>query len=178
MASGVEELLDMLFEMIDEAKRVPLSNDKCQIERDQALDLIDDIRSQFPMELTEARKMMARRAEMEAEAKRKAESIVRAAEERAKQLLASDTIALQARQRANDMMRQAEERSRELKRSANDYCEDALRRTEEAVSEAYNEIKQSRSRFRAAAAATVNNTTGGGAQGAAGGRTMYDADRD
>ena len=30
---------------------------------------------------------------------------------------------------APDMMRQAEERSRELKRSANDYCEDALRRT-------------------------------------------------
>ena len=175
MASGVEELLDMLFEMIDEAKRVPLSNDKCQIERDQALDLIDDIRSQFPMELTEARKMMARRAEMEADAKRKADSIVRSAEERAKQMLAADAL---ARQRANDMMRQAEERSRELKRSANEYCEDALRRTEEAVSEAYNEIKQSRSRFRAAAAATVNNTTGGGAQGAAGGRTMYDADRD
>ena len=29
MASGVEELLDMLFEMIDEAKNVPLSSDKC-----------------------------------------------------------------------------------------------------------------------------------------------------
>ena len=123
--------------------------------------------------------MMARRAEMEAEAKRKADSIVRAAEERAKQLLASDTIALQARQRANDMMRQAEERSRELKRSANEYCEDALRRTEEAVSEAYNEIKQSRARFRAAAAATINSTATGvqGAPGG-GGRTIYDADKD
>ena len=128
MASGVEELLDMLFEMIDEAKNAPFASDKCVIERDRALDLIDDIRSQFPMELTEARKMMARRAEMEAESKRKAESIVRGAEERAKQLLAADTLALQAKQRANDMIRQAEERSRALKRSANEYCEDALRR--------------------------------------------------
>ena len=184
MASGVEELLDMLFEMIDEAKNAPLSSDKCIVERDRALDLIDDIRSQFPMELTEARKMMARRAEMEAEAKRKADSIVRAADERAKQMLAADTIALQARQRANDMIRQAEERSRELKRSANEYCEDALRRTEEAVSEAYNEIKQSRSRFRAAAAATAGGAPAGrGAvpqPGASGGspRSVYDADRD
>ena len=149
MASGVEELLDMLFDMIDEAKNAPLSSDKCVIERDRALDLIDDIRSQFPMELTEARKMMARRAEMEAEAKRKADSIVRAADERAKQMLASDTVALQARQRANDMMRQAEERSRELKRSANEYCEDALRRTEEAIQQALEEVRESRSRFRA-----------------------------
>lgn len=174
MASGVEELLDMLSEMIDEARNAPLASDKCVIERDRALDLIDDIRSQFPMELTEARKMMARRAEMEAEAKRKADSIVRAADERAKQMLASDTVALQARQRANELMRQAEERSRELKRSANEYCEDALRRTEEAVAEAYNEIKQSRSRFRAAAAA-INNGQGSPSQG---GRPIFDADRD
>ena len=174
MASGVEELLDMLFEMIDEARNAPLASDKCVIERDRALDLIDDIRSQFPMELTEARKMMARRAEMEAEAKRKADSIVRAADERAKQMLASDTVALQARQRANELMRQAEERSRELKRSANDYCEDALRRTEEAVAEAYNEIKQSRSRFRAAASASA----GGAAAPQVQGRMMYDAAAD
>ena len=176
MASGVEELLDMLFEMIDEAKNAPLSGgDKCVIARNEALDLIDDIRSQFPMELTEARKMMARRAELEAESKRKAESIVRAAEERAKQMLASDTVVLQAKQRANDMIRQAEERSRALKRSANDYCEDALRRTEEAVAEAFEEIKQSRSRFRAAAAATINNTSGIQSQG---GRSVFDADKD
>ena len=174
MASGVEELLDMLFEMIDEARNAPLASDKCVIERDRALDLIDDIRSQFPMELTEARKMMARRAEMEAEAKRKADSIVRAADERAKQMLASDTVALQARQRANELMRQAEERSRELKRSANEYCEDALRRTEEAVAEAYNEIKQSRSRFRAAASASAGGAPSPQLQN----RMIYDAAAD
>lgn len=81
MASGVEELLDMLFEMIDEAKNAPLSSDKCVIERDRALDLIDDVRSQFPIELSEARKMMANRAELEASAKRTAEAIRKAAED-------------------------------------------------------------------------------------------------
>ena len=78
MASGVEELLDMLFEMIDEAKNAPLSSDKCVIERDRALDLIDDIRSQFPMELTEAKKMMANRAELIASTKREAEALRKA----------------------------------------------------------------------------------------------------
>ena len=38
MATGVDELLDMLFEMIDEAKSLPLSSDKCIVERDKALD--------------------------------------------------------------------------------------------------------------------------------------------
>ncbi len=54
MATGVDELMDMLFAMIDEAKNVPLSGDKCMLERDKALDLMDEIRGQFPMELAEA----------------------------------------------------------------------------------------------------------------------------
>ena len=61
MATGVNELLDMLFEMIDEAKNVPLSSDKCMLERDKALDLIDEIRGQFPMELAEAKKLLSAR---------------------------------------------------------------------------------------------------------------------
>ena len=172
MASGVEELLDMLFEMIDEAKNAPLSSDKCVIERDRALDLIDDIRSQFPVELGEARKMMANRAEVVASAKREADAIRKAAEDKARQLLSEDTITLQAKQRANEMVQQAEERSRELKRSANEYCEDALRRTEEAVAEAYDEIKKSRARFRAAAGVASPPATGSGS------RPIYDAAAD
>ena len=66
---------------------------------------------------------------------------------------------------------QAEDRSRELKRSAHEYCEDALRRTEEAVSEAYTEIKQSRANFRAA-----SNTMSGA--GSANPRPVYDAEAD
>ena len=166
MASGVEELLDMLFDMVDEAKNVPLSSDKCMIERDRALDLIDDIRAQFPVELTEAKKVMATRTDMLSSAKREAEAIRKAAEDKARQMVSEDVITLQAKQRANEMMQQAEERSRELKRSANEYCEDALRRTEEAVAEAYDEIKKSRARFRAAAASSGSS------------RPVYDAAAD
>ena len=45
---NVQKLLDMLYEMIDEAKNAPLSNDKCVLNRDEALDLLDEIRAQMP----------------------------------------------------------------------------------------------------------------------------------
>ncbi len=151
MATGVEELLDMLFDMIDEAKSMPLTSDKCIIERDKALDLLDEIRGQFPMELSEAKKLIAARAEYIASAKREGELIRKQAEDQAKQILAEDELLAQAKQKGNELLRTAEERSRELRRAANEYCEDALRRTEEAVSEAYDEIKKSRARFRALA---------------------------
>ena len=152
MASGVNELLDMLFDMIDEAKNMAFSSDKCVVERDKALDLIDEIRGAFPMELAEAKKLLAARSDYLASAKREGDLIIQQAEEKAKQMLAEDELLAQAKQRGAALVRQAEDRSAELMRAANAYCEDALRRTEEAVAEAYDEIKKSRTRFRAAAA--------------------------
>ncbi len=156
MASGVEELLDILYEMIDEAKSVPLSSEKCMIERDRALDLLDDVRAQFPMELKEAKKLLENRNEYIAAAKREADAMKKQAEDEARKLVEEDQLLNQARQKSAEIIRAAEERSRELRRAANEYCEDALRRTEEAVAEAHEEIKQSRIRFRAAAGNAQN----------------------
>lgn len=151
MASGVDELLDMLYGMIEEAKNVPLSSDKCIVERDRALDLLDDLKAQFPIELAEAQKLIASRNDYIASAKREADLLRQQAEEKAKQMIAEDQVLNAAKQKSAELLRQAEERSRELKKAANDYCEDALKRTEEAVAEAFDEIKKSRVRFRAAA---------------------------
>ena len=56
----------------------------------------------------------------------------------------------QARQRSSEIIRRAESRSKELYHVANTYTEDALRRTEEAIQMALDEVKESRVRFRAA----------------------------
>ena len=47
------------------------------------------------------------------------------------------------------MVRAAQEKIKELKQVTNDYVDDSLRRTEEAVAEALSEIRDSRSKFRA-----------------------------
>ena len=83
----VQRLLDMLYSMIDEAKSMPLSSDKCILERDKALDLLDEIRAQFPMELAEAKKLIAARTEYIASAKREADSLRQQAEETAMELI-------------------------------------------------------------------------------------------
>ena len=148
MASGVEELLDMLFDMVDEAKNSPLSRDKCVIERDKVLDLLDEIKAQLPQELEEARKLVNARAEYVANAKREGENIRRNAEAQAKQMIDDQEITRAAREKAMSLVNEAETKSAELRRVANDYADDALRRTEEAIGEALNEVRQSRTRFR------------------------------
>ena len=43
MNNNLEELINALYDMIQDAKSVPLSSDKCIIERDKALDMLDCI---------------------------------------------------------------------------------------------------------------------------------------
>lgn len=150
MSTDVNELLDMLYTMISEAWGVPLGNEKCVIERDKALDLLDEVKAQMPAELAEAKRLVAARTDFIANAKREAESIRKVAEEHAKRMVDEQEIYRAAKTRSNEIMMAAETKSNELRRVANDYAEDALRRTEEAIAEALDEVRQSRVRFRGA----------------------------
>ena len=50
---NVQKLLDMLFGMIDEAKGATFSSEKCVINRDEALDLLDEACSAVRIEAAE-----------------------------------------------------------------------------------------------------------------------------
>lgn len=154
MAAGVEELVNMLFEMIDDAKNSPFGGGKCVIERDRALDLLDDIKDQLPGELVEAQKVLRAREDYLASARRDAEDIRKRAEIEVQRLISEDKVMNQARKRANELIAQAEQKAREVRRSANEYCEDVLHRTEEALAAAHGEMSQVRTKFRAAMGVT------------------------
>jgi len=140
--------------MIADARSVPLGNDRCIIEREKALDLLEDIKARLPAELAEAHKLVATRNDYISSAKREAEAIRKSAEEHSRVMVSEQEIVRIAKGRANELVNAADGKSRELRRVANEYVDDTLRRTEEAITAALDEIRKSRSRFRAAAAQT------------------------
>lgn len=148
MASGVEELLGMLYEMIEDAKSVPMHAEQCRLDRDRALDLLDEIRAQFPEELAQAQKIVNAREEYIASAKRDVEAMRAQAQDQIKRMLSEDEVVRQAKEVANGMVKKAQEQSKELRAAASAYCDDALKRTEEAVNAAMAEVRQARGQFR------------------------------
>lgn len=145
---GIEELIGTLYEMVQDAKGVPFSGDKCAIERERVLDLLDEISNQLPGELKQAKTIVESRGELITSAKREAENILKAAQTQARQLVTQEAVYSEAKTQANEMVRAAQDKIKELKQVTNDYVEDSLRRTEEAVAEALSEIRDSRSKFR------------------------------
>lgn len=148
----VQRLLDMLYGMVDEAKSAAFSSDRCILNRDEVLDLLDEIRGKLPLELKKAQELIRAREEYVNAAKKEVEKMLRQAETDAKNIVSDSETLQQARQKGTEIIRRAEERSKELYNAANAYTEDALRRTEEAIQMALSEVQESRTRFRAASA--------------------------
>ena len=146
---GIEEVISKLYELVQDARSVPLSSEKCIVEREKVLDLLDEISNQLPGELKQARTIVESRGEVINNAKREAENILKQAQAQAKQMVSDSEITKQAQMEAVGMVRVAQEKIRELKLVTNDYVDDALRRTEESIAEALDEIKESRAKFNA-----------------------------
>ena len=85
--TDVIELLDGLYSMIAEAWGVPLGNDKCIIEREKALDIINEIKAAMPSSLAEAKRLVAARDEFIGNAKKEAEALRKSSEEKAKAMV-------------------------------------------------------------------------------------------
>lgn len=146
---GIEDVITTLYEMIQDARGVPLSADKCIVERDRVLDLLDEISNQLPGELKQAKTIVESRGEVINNAKREAENILKQAQMQARQMISESEIYTSAQQEANTMVQAAQDKIRDLKGVTNKYVDDALRQTEQAIAEALDEVKESRAKFNA-----------------------------
>ena len=152
MENHALDIIDMLYTMIAEAWGVPLGNDKCIVERDKALNLLDDLKAVLPMELSEARRLVNAREEFVSSAKQEADSIRRSAQEEAEKLVDRQSVLQAAREKADEIVSNAEQKSRSIYQAANSFLDDALRKTEEAMDQALENVRTARSQFRTATA--------------------------
>ena len=145
----VEDIITALYDLVQDARALPLGADKCILERDKALDLLDEIIAQLPAELKQSRTIVESRNELIGQARREAETIVRQAQDQAKELVSQEAIYLEARRQCQEMFNNTQTRIAELRKASNEYMDDALRRTEEAIAMSLGEVRETRAKFRA-----------------------------
>ena len=155
MANDINHLIDMLYEKVEDAKSPALKPDLSIVDRDEILDLLDELRAQLPIEMKRAQELLAAREKFVEDAKRDVDRMIHQAELDAKAKISDSEVLTAARDKGRQIISHAEERSRQMYRVTNEYTEDALARTEEAIQMALDEVKQSRVRFRAASASKM-----------------------
>ena len=150
---NIEDIISALYDMVQDARGLPLGADKCILERDKVLDMLDEIIAQLPTELKQARTIVESRNELIGQARREAEALIRQAQDQAAKLVEEEAIYVEAKRQCQEMVLQTQGRLAELRKASNDYMDDALRRTEEAIAMSLEDVRDTRVKFKALAEA-------------------------
>jgi hypothetical protein len=143
-----EDIISELYDLVQDARAMPLAMDKCILERDKVLDLLDEIIAQLPGELKQARTIVENRADLISQGKREKENIIRKAQEQAKAMVSQEAICVEAKRLAEEMEKKANERAAQIQRAGNAYMDESLRQTEELISQTLADIQSVREKFR------------------------------
>ena len=126
---NIEQIISALYDMVQDARGLPRGADKCSVERDKVLDMLDEIIGQLPVELKQARTIVESRNELIGQARREAEGLIRQAQEKAAQLVTEEAIYVEAKRQCQEMVAQTHARMADLRKVSNDYMIDALQKT-------------------------------------------------
>ena len=143
-----EDIIGELYDLIQDARAMPLAMDKCIVERDKVLDLLDEIIAQLPGELKQARTIVESRADLISQGKRERENIIRKAQEQAKELVSQEAICVEAKRLAEEIEKKANDRAAQIQKAGNAYMDESLRQTQELIAKTLEDIQVVREKFR------------------------------
>lgn len=146
------ELIELMYSMIAEAKRMPLAADKCIIERDNMLAMLEDLRDNLPREMEESRRLWEAKDEFIATAKREAEQIRVAAEQQARQLIEEQSIVQQAKQQAEAILADANAKKNEVINILYGQIDNTVAESEATLASSLEQVRSIRYKLRGGAA--------------------------
>lgn len=124
--------LSQLEEMVRDAKSMPLSS-SALLNRDEVLDLIEDLKGALPDEIKQARWVVKDREELLAKARRDAEAMVEQARAEQLRLASHEAVMQRAKEEAERIVQDADEDARRLRLEAEDYVDAKLAQLESTL---------------------------------------------
>lgn len=147
----MDDIIAELQDIIQDAKNMPLSNNKAVIDRDLVLGLLDDLADSAPAELMQAKAIAADRQKILDDATEQGNSIIKVAEERRRAMIDQQEIVKLANKKAKEILEDAQRQSKELKKATHSYVDEVMRKTEETIAAQLGELKKVRQSVKNAA---------------------------
>ena len=146
---NIEEILDMMDDTLDKAWSLPMSGGRWVVDVEQIREMLDEIRINLPGEIKQAKNIVADRNEILRAAKAEAEQLVRRAEDRARVLVSQEVVLKEAQAKANELLSQTQSRTKEMKAAAQEFSDSRLRETEESLTRALADLRETRQKLKA-----------------------------
>lgn len=144
---SVFDVLDEMDDLLDNAKVFPLAAHKIVIDGDRFRELVNDIRLNMPKEMKRAQTIDYDCDRIMKEAQSNAEKIIRGAEERAKALVAENSIVEEAKKRAHEILAKTKTKCEDTKDATAAYVLQSLTSTETKLNELMQDLKREKSNW-------------------------------
>mgnify|MGYP000011994289 CR=1 FL=1 len=141
------ELIDTLEEAIERSASIPLSG-KSLVDKDELLDLIEEIRLKMPEDLKQAKWVKEERQRILHEAQKEANTIVKSAEDKLISMINEHEITQQAQEKAEEIIENAKNTAKEIRVGVRQYSNDILADLEDVVDEIKGTLHKSLSDVR------------------------------
>ena len=139
---SIEELLEEFDEVLETGMKLP--GKRTLLDAEKVRELIDDIRLNLPAEIKQAKSIVNDRTEIITRAKAEADEIIKRADERAQAMVAQEEITRLADEKAREIIAAAQSKSREMRKAAQDFVDDIMRRADEGLTANLGEVRKTR----------------------------------
>ncbi len=135
------ELLDELEEIIEKGASVPFSG-RCILERDELIDLVQELKLKLPDDLKQAKWIKEERQRILQEAQAEADNIIKAANEKGISMINEHEITQQAVEQARHIIEQAKGEALAIEDQAYNYVDSLLETVEKVSVSSMKELEQ------------------------------------
>ncbi len=141
MENDTLELITELEDIIDKGVAVPFSG-RCLLDKEELLEIIQEIRLKLPTDLEQAKWIKAERVNIINDARKEAEEIIKAANDRLVAMVDDNEITKKATQAAAEIMDSANAEANSAKESSYQYADYLLENVENVVVKTIRDLEQ------------------------------------
>lgn len=136
-------LLERIEDIIEDASKFPLSS-KVMIDKEEILEVINEIRLKLPDEINRASWVAKERQRILNEAQVEADELIHRVQDQQKHLIEESEVTRQAQKYAGQLIEDAEHKANEMKLGAYNYSDEILSKLQEKIRDINNIIEENR----------------------------------
>ncbi|MGH3727435.1 MAG: hypothetical protein ACRDTU_01630 [Micromonosporaceae bacterium] len=146
------DLLDRIDEVIahiESARAVPMSRNNCMVERADMIGMLEELRSNLPMEIRRAEALLDERDKILEAGQREAERIITEGEAEHARLVSANEITVSAEHEAARITGEARTEAQRLRDEVDDYVDTTLANFEQFLHRSLTNIERGRDKMHA-----------------------------
>lgn len=147
--TGVLEMLEDLAILLEDSKPVFGKNNLRQVDVNEALAIIDEIRDIYPGEYAESRRILRERQALLDSAQDEATRTIESARAEALTIASEQEIVRVSQQKADQILADARELERQTRSGAEDYADEVFGHVEQSLDTLLNNVRRCRDRLNA-----------------------------